>query len=187
LGDKKKGWQLVAHHIATVILIAYSYYLNVTRVGVMVLVCHEANGIFLEAAKMARYAKVSEAISTALFVTYMLSWFATGIYAFGFMVIRSALFESQEHFAEINVSIEPHWAILNGFLLFLSVLHIYWSCLIIQVAMRQLAHGYYRSTSRPAHAKHANPRAYFINNNQILILVVRVCCGAAKAVAEIEL
>lgn len=29
---------------------------SLTRVGVMVLVCHEANDIFMEAAKMLRYA-----------------------------------------------------------------------------------------------------------------------------------
>lgn len=138
---RKDRLELVAHHIATVILIVYSYYLNVTRVGVMVLACHEANDIFLEAAKMARYAKASNAFTTGLFVVFMISWFATRIYAFAFVVIRSTLFESYARAAEVGVSIEPHGTILNGFLLFLYVLHIYWSYLIVRIAVRQLTHG----------------------------------------------
>lgn len=41
---------------------------SVTRVGVMVLVCHEANDIFLEWAKMARYAQASDSVTTGVFV-----------------------------------------------------------------------------------------------------------------------
>ena len=138
---RKDRWELVAHHIATVILIAYSYYLNVTRVGVMVLICHEANDIFLEAAKMARYAQSSEAVTTSFFVLFMVSWFATRIYAYGFIVIRSTLTESYARAAEVNKVIEPHTSILNGFLIFLYILHIYWSYLIVRIAVRQLTQG----------------------------------------------
>lgn len=65
---KSDTWQLFAHHVATVILIGYSYYLNVLHVGILVLACHEMNDIFLEAAKMSRYAKTKEWIPTVLFV-----------------------------------------------------------------------------------------------------------------------
>ena len=138
---RKDRWELFAHHIATVILIAYSYYLNVTRVGVMVLVCHEANDIFLELAKMARYAQASEPVTTGCFVAFMVSWFATRIYAYGFIVIKSTLFESHARAAEVGANIEPHTSILNGFLIFLYILHVYWSYLIVRIAVRQLTHG----------------------------------------------
>jgi hypothetical protein len=42
------------HHVATVGLLVYSYYLNFTRIGVMVMLVHDASDVFLEAAKMAR-------------------------------------------------------------------------------------------------------------------------------------
>jgi ceramide synthetase len=71
----------------------------------------------------------------------MLSWFATRIYAFAFHVLRSTLFESYERAAEANVDIEPHCTILNAFLLFLYCLHVYWSYLIVRIAVRQLTHG----------------------------------------------
>ncbi len=138
---RKDRWELFAHHVATVILIAYSYYLNITRVGVMVLVCHEANDIFLELAKMARYAEASETVTTGCFIAFMLSWFATRLYAFGFIVIKSTLFESYKRAEQVKVNIEPHTTILNGFLIFLYILHIYWSYLIVRIAVRQLVGG----------------------------------------------
>jgi hypothetical protein len=136
---RKDRWELFAHHVATVILIAYSYYLNLTRAGVMVLVCHEANDIFLEAAKLARYARAPEWATTGAFVAFMLSWFATRIYAFGFVVLHSTLFEGAEHAGRTGIEIRPHWTILNVFLGFLLVLHVYWSYLILRIAARQLA------------------------------------------------
>jgi hypothetical protein len=42
------------HHIATTLLLVYSYYVNFTRVGVMVLLVHDMSDIFLEAAKLCR-------------------------------------------------------------------------------------------------------------------------------------
>ncbi|KAL4859864.1 LAG1 longevity assurance 1 [Chlorella vulgaris] len=137
---RKDRLEVFAHHVATIVLISYSYYLNLTRVGFMVLVCHESNDIFLEAAKMARYVK-HESLTTAIFVVFMLSWFTTRVYMFPVFVIRSTLFESRARAAELGVQIQPHHAILNGFLIFLYCLHVYWSYLILRIAVKQLTTG----------------------------------------------
>jgi len=135
-------WQLFAHHVATVILIGYSYYLNLLHIGVLVLACHEMNDIFLEAAKMARYAAAPEWMSVAWFIVFALSWFATRIYAFGFIVIRSTLIDTYKRAEEVGgVNIEPHVSILNGLLIFLYVLHVYWSYLIVKIIVRSLTPG----------------------------------------------
>lgn len=137
---RKDRLEVFAHHVATIVLIAYSYYLNLTRVGVMVLVCHESNDIFLEAAKMARYAK-HESLTTGIFVVFMLSWFTTRVFMFPAFVIRSTLFEAMARANELGVHIQPHHAILNGFLIFLYCLHVYWSYLILRIAIKQLTTG----------------------------------------------
>jgi ceramide synthetase len=55
---RRKDWlESMIHHIATVILLAYSYWVNFTRIGVMVLLLHDVGDIFLEAAKLARYSQ----------------------------------------------------------------------------------------------------------------------------------
>ena len=142
-------WQIFAHHVATVILIGYSYHLNILHIGILVLACHELNDIFLEMAKMARYAALPEWISTVLFVGFAVSWFVTRIYAFGFIVIRSTWFDTRQRALEVGemlglggpVEIDPHVTILNGLLIFLYVLHVYWSYLIVQIIVKALTPG----------------------------------------------
>lgn len=58
----------------------------------MVFLVHDINDIFMEAAKMARYAGRST-LCTSLFVTFMLTWFASRIYYFPAYIIRSTLTE----------------------------------------------------------------------------------------------
>lgn len=137
---RKDRLEVFAHHVATIVLITYSYWLNLTRVGVMVLVCHEANDIFMEAAKMSRYAG-RETMATTWFVVFFLSWVATRVLAFPLIVIRSTWWESQARADELEVGIQPHHAILNGFLGFLYVLHVYWSYLILRIIWQALTGG----------------------------------------------
>lgn len=58
----------------------------------MVFLVHDVNDIFMEAAKMARYAGWPR-LCTSLFVTFMLTWFGSRIYYFPVYIIRSTLTE----------------------------------------------------------------------------------------------
>lgn len=52
---RRKDWlESMVHHIATVLLLVYSYYVNFARVGTMVLITHDISDIFLELAKLLR-------------------------------------------------------------------------------------------------------------------------------------
>ena len=61
----------------------------------MVFLCHDINDIFMEGAKMARYAD-HKWLPTALFAVFMLSWFTSRIYYFPAYVIRSVYYEPIE-------------------------------------------------------------------------------------------
>ncbi len=61
----------------------------------MVFLCHDINDIFMEGAKMARYAE-HKWLPTALFAVFMLSWFISRIYYFPAYVIRSVYYEPIE-------------------------------------------------------------------------------------------
>ena len=65
------------------------------KIGAMVFLCHDINDIFLEAAKMARYAQQKTA-PNVLFVAFMLSWFASRIFYFPVYLIRSVYYEPIE-------------------------------------------------------------------------------------------
>jgi ceramide synthetase len=67
------------------------------KVGAMVFLCHDINDVFMEGAKMARYAE-HRWLPTALFAVFMASWFGSRIYYFPAYVIRSVYYEP------INVS-----------------------------------------------------------------------------------
>ena len=65
------------------------------KIGAMVFLCHDINDIFLEAAKMARYAQQKTA-ANVLFVAFMLSWFTSRIFYFPVYLIRSVYYEPIE-------------------------------------------------------------------------------------------
>ena len=112
-----------------------------TRVGVMVFLCHDVNDIFLEAAKLARYARTQTA-PTALFVLFALSWFVSRLFYFPKYIIASVWVDPVELVAKPNnIDTQPHWGFLVGLLCFLLVLHAYWSVLILRVIARNLREG----------------------------------------------
>ena len=59
------------------------------KIGTMVFLCHDVNDIFLESAKLARYAQ-RELTASAIFVAFVISWLASRILYFPLFVIRSA-------------------------------------------------------------------------------------------------
>ena len=107
----------------------------------MVFLCHDVNDIFLEAAKLARYARAKTA-PTALFICFALSWFASRLFYFPKYIIASVWVDPVELVAKPNnIDTQPHWGFLVGLLCFLLVLHAYWSVLILKVIRRNLKEG----------------------------------------------
>lgn len=82
----------MAHHFATIGLILYSWQVNFSRVGAMTFLCHDFNDVFLEGAKLARYAR-SEAWSTGLFAAFAGSWFVSRLFYFPLWIIWTAYYD----------------------------------------------------------------------------------------------
>ena len=59
---------------------------SLLQVGSMIILCHEINDIFLEAAKMGRYSG-HELVPTILFVAFVVSWVLTRLVYFPAFVI----------------------------------------------------------------------------------------------------
>jgi len=92
---RKDFWQMFVHHIATILLLSFSYIVNFVRIGSLVLVVHDCGDIWLEvlypfvfflfrfcvvcllqSAKMAKYARAQKLCDT-LFGIFALVWFLT--------------------------------------------------------------------------------------------------------------
>ncbi|XP_075265200.1 uncharacterized protein LOC142357475 [Convolutriloba macropyga] len=132
----------LAHHIVTLFLIVYSHYVNFMRVGAMVLLLHDVCDIWLEFAKLGNYAN-NEALSTAMFVVFLLVWIAMRLVYFPFWIINSTLYEVLTEVASKmpHVPKEPHYTMFNGMLIVLVILHVYWTFLILKVVVGKLRSG----------------------------------------------
>eukprot|EP00208_Stichococcus_sp_RCC1054_P000408 CAMPEP_0206138104 /NCGR_PEP_ID=MMETSP1473-20131121/3074_1 /ASSEMBLY_ACC=CAM_ASM_001109 /TAXON_ID=1461547 /ORGANISM="Stichococcus sp, Strain RCC1054" /LENGTH=293 /DNA_ID=CAMNT_0053531433 /DNA_START=347 /DNA_END=1229 /DNA_ORIENTATION=+ len=137
---RKDFLESFAHHVATLVLIVYSYWLNLTKVGVVVFWLHDVNDIFMELAKIGRYAG-RDLLPNALFVVFLLSWIATRLVMFPGCVIRSVLYDAAAVAKENGITMHPHYEIFSGFLIFLLCLHIYWTWLIMKVLWKVLGGG----------------------------------------------
>ncbi|KXZ42818.1 hypothetical protein GPECTOR_116g350 [Gonium pectorale] len=140
--ERRKDWmESMIHHVVTSGLLFYSYSVNFTRVGVVIILIHDVSDIFLEMAKLARYADRDD-IGTPAFLVFFVSWVLCRVVIFPAFVLRSTLFEPVVLVAAyLGIEPRPHWEIFNGLLLVLFVLNVYWTYMIAMVIKRQFTHG----------------------------------------------
>jgi len=130
---------MLVHHVAAVLLIAWSYYYNVHRIGGVLLMLHDINDIFLEAAKMANYA-AKELLANTLFVIMIISWIISRLFLYSTKVILSSYFDVLEIIVPNFPA--PHYSyIWLGFIVLLFtmlVLNAFWSFLMCRVAYNSI-------------------------------------------------
>merc|ERR1712048_1035503 len=73
---RKDFWQMFLHHVVTIILILASYCCFHIRIGVVIMFLHDAGDVWLEAAKIANYAKCQK-LCDGLFVVFAIVFFLT--------------------------------------------------------------------------------------------------------------
>ncbi|KMZ60957.1 hypothetical protein ZOSMA_55G00060 [Zostera marina] len=137
---RRSDWGVsMSHHVATAILIVFSYISRFSRVGSVVLALHDASDIFLEIGKMSKYSGVEWLASTA-FILFVLSWIILRLVYFPFWILRSTSYE-----VLLTLDISQHkfkgpfyYYIFNTLLFSLLVLHIYWWVLIWRMLKKQI-------------------------------------------------
>jgi len=139
---RKDHWQMMAHHVVTIVLIVASYAYNFTRVGCLIMVIMDWCDIFFPLAKMLRYLQYQTACDAA-FLWWMLSWFVTRHVLFC-KVIASAYWDAPNQI-EFGWSPERgHWLtkevhkVFVSLLVVLEIIQSIWSYLIFGVAYRVL-------------------------------------------------
>lgn len=139
---RRKDWmESFAHHIVTLGLMYYSWYANFTRPGVMVMLLHDISDIFLEAAKLARYAE-RETLALGLFVAFAISWVILRVLIFPIVIVARTLVDPVVMIAiPYNINPQPHYSVFSTMFLLLYFLHLYWTYLIFKVIVKQLRTG----------------------------------------------
>ncbi|KAK0080804.1 hypothetical protein PV325_013298 [Microctonus aethiopoides] len=125
---RKDFWQMFIHHKATIMLMAFSWVGNLTRIGSLVLVVHDSADIFLEAAKMAKYASYQK-VCDGVFVIFTVLWLITRMGIYPLWIIYSTSIEAPK-----IVPMFPAYYIFNALLILLFVLHTFWTVLILKIA-----------------------------------------------------
>ncbi|ODM89717.1 Ceramide synthase 6 [Orchesella cincta] len=127
---RKDFWEMFVHHVATMLLMCVTWLSNLTRIGSIFLILHDCADIFLEAAKMCKYANYRK-LCDVLFVCFTLVWIVTRLGIYPFSVINSLLFK-----APAIISIFPVFYFLISMALVLQVLHVIWSYYILKIVAK---------------------------------------------------
>ncbi|XP_071573348.1 ceramide synthase 6 [Temnothorax nylanderi] len=125
---RKDFWQMFIHHIATISLMCFSWVGNLTRIGSLVLLVHDSADIFLEAAKISKYANYQK-ICDCIFVVFTILWIGTRMGVYPFWIIYSTSIEAPK-----IVPMFPAYYIFNSLLILLLLLHAFWTYVILQIA-----------------------------------------------------
>lgn len=134
-------WATFWHHVATVILIGYSFALGWTKVGLVIMILHDVCDPFLELAKIAKYAN-QEALTNTFFILFVMVWCWMRMVYFPFWVNWSVLFEGYEIAVGVGNKLAfPHYQILAGLLVFLQCLQAFWTYFIVKIAWNAVMHG----------------------------------------------
>lgn len=128
---RKDFYQMFIHHVATVILIGFSFVSSRIRLGAIVIVVHDFSDISLEACKMAKYLRKTEA-ANVLFALFGVSFFISRIFYYPYYVIYSIFVHT------IGLDCTDAWSllILKFFLIILLLLHCFWFSLVVKIVLQ---------------------------------------------------
>lgn len=126
---KRKDYaQQLLHHIATIILIAGSYLMAHFRYGSVIMLLHDASDYWLEAAKLAKYAKLQKTCDV-LFVVFAALFYLTRWIYFPFWVCFPWWRDNAKLAGPMQSSFTiPYICLYLCFVLL--ALHLYWGFLI---------------------------------------------------------
>lgn len=135
--QRKDFWQMFAHHVFTLSLLSISWVCNFHRIGTLIILIHDFVDIFLELAKMLKYAKY-QGLCHVVFAMFTIAWLTTRTGIFPFVIIYSSAIRAP---VIANTPMFPAFYIFNVLLFSLLGLHIFWTYLILKVAKSALSAG----------------------------------------------
>uniref|UniRef100_A0A672QA27 Ceramide synthase 2 n=1 Tax=Sinocyclocheilus grahami TaxID=75366 RepID=A0A672QA27_SINGR len=123
----------VIHHMATITLISFSWCVNYTRAGTLIMFIHDSADYLLESAKMFNYARWKNACNY-IFILFAAIFIVTRLIIFPFRIMYCTWV--------YPVTLYPPFFVyyfFNGLLMVLLCLHIFWAVLIVRLAFRFLS------------------------------------------------
>jgi len=127
--------EMVLHHVVTIFLIGFSYMANLTRIGSLVLIIHDASDIFSYSIKAAVDTPYKYLIIFSYFCL-LLSWGFARLLVFPFYIIPIGL--RAHDFVEVQIE---GYTLFNSMMVMLFFLHCYWYILFLKMGITFLNKG----------------------------------------------
>ncbi|KAK3592980.1 hypothetical protein CHS0354_023204 [Potamilus streckersoni] len=134
---RKDFYEMVIHHLVTILLIYFSWVLNFVRVGTLVLAVHDASDYWMAAAKMAKYIN-KQMLCEVSFVIFCITWIISRLIIYPYVVLYTTTVET--YGIVMDVTFGSHW-FFNFLLYILQVLHIIWTFMIARIALQKFTAG----------------------------------------------
>jgi len=144
-------WEMVLHHLVTILLLSMSFGVNFIRVGTLILISHDTADIFLELGKLFKYAdgelgKGKTFWGTILHIDFALLlvvWIGTRLYYFPVHIIQTMITKGpeliQENYTWTDLFQRPIMPrVVLVMLCILLVLHLYWTVILLKIAWKGL-------------------------------------------------
>ncbi|EPR77836.1 LAG1 longevity assurance protein 4 [Spraguea lophii 42_110] len=125
----KDFYQMLAHHIITILLIVLSYHINIIRYGIVIMVIHDCSDPFLELAKLFFYLNKQKAADNA-FMVFGIVFFISRMIIYPFAIMAPAGY----FFCIYNKS-SPIMVTCGILMVMLLLINIVWMCFIAKMAI----------------------------------------------------
>ncbi|XP_028650936.1 ceramide synthase 2-like [Erpetoichthys calabaricus] len=134
---KRKDFkEQIIHHLATIILISFSWCVNYIRAGTLIMLVHDSADYLLESAKMFNYAGWKNTCN-AIFIVFAAVFIITRLVIFPFWILHCTWVYPTELYPPFF-----GYYFFNGLLAVLQLLHIFWACLILRMAWKFITGNY---------------------------------------------
>nr|XP_056709889.1 ceramide synthase 2 [Euleptes europaea] len=125
---RKDFTEQIIHHVATIILMTFSWYTNYIRAGTLVMALHDSSDALLESAKMFNYAGWKNMCNN-LFIVFSVVFFISRLIIFPFWILHCTVI--------YPLSLYPPffgYYFFNFMMIVLQGLHVFWAYFILRMA-----------------------------------------------------
>uniref|UniRef100_H3DJJ3 Ceramide synthase 2a n=1 Tax=Tetraodon nigroviridis TaxID=99883 RepID=H3DJJ3_TETNG len=130
---KRKDFkEQIIHHVATIVLISFSWLVNYIRAGTLIMLLHDASDYLMESAKMFNYAGWRKTCNF-IFTVFAAVFIVTRLVILPFWIIHTTLVYPLTLY-------QPFFGFyfFNGLMCLLQVLQIFWAGLILRMVVKFL-------------------------------------------------
>ncbi|NXO45978.1 CERS2 synthase, partial [Locustella ochotensis] len=128
---KRKDFkEQIIHHVATIILISFSWFANYIRAGTLIMALHDSSDYLLESAKMFNYAGWRNTCNN-IFIVFAAVFIITRLVILPFWIMHCTVFYPLDLYPAFF-----GYYFFNFMMVVLQSLHIFWAYLIIRMAQK---------------------------------------------------